>query len=402
MDLTYDQLMVFAKEKLQELSYSKHTISRFNRYWVRCSNYIKQKGATLFTQDLADSFFEETYEFAMETLPKGANRNLIDCRRALTILLDIQNGATICRRVPVKNITLPGCYQHIIKEFVCVIMEEYSANTVKQARLKVELFLDFLCHAKCFSINQITKQHIVDFCKARQNLSHSTRSNDVYALRKFFAFLNETGYITINYIDCIPKIHQNRNGRIPSFYTSDEQAKILKMVDRSNPTGKRDYAIMLLAICYGMRIGDIKNVKLSSFKWVESTITFTQMKTGENVILPLLPNVATAVIDYLRNGRPETDSKFLFVRHYAPYCEYTQSNKLYEIISKYIHMAGLDFHQRKRGFHSMRHSIASNMLNQGVPLPTISEILGHTSTESTTIYTKISTDQLRGCALEVE
>lgn len=402
MDLTCEQLIKLAMEQLRELSYSRHTISRFERCWNLYLNYMEQKGTAAFTQDSAESFFEETYGYSMDSLPKKAGRNIIDCRRALIILLDIQSKGTFCRRVPVKNITLPECYQHLIEEFTHVIMEGYSSNTVKQVRLKVELLLDFLCRDKCCSINQITKQHIIDFCKARQNLSHSTRSNDVYALRKFFAFLNETGYITTNYIDCIPKIHQNRNGRIPSFYTSDEQMKILKMADRSNPTGKRDYAIMLLAICYGMRIGDIKNLKLSAFKWAESTITFTQMKTGENVVLPLLPNVATAVIDYLRNGRPETDSKYLFVRHYAPYCEYTQSNKLYEIISKYIHMAGLDFHQRKRGFHSMRHSIASNMLSQGVPLPTISEILGHTSTESTTIYTKISTDQLKACALEVE
>jgi site-specific recombinase XerD len=118
---------------------------------------------------------------------------------------------------------------------------------------------------------------------------------------------------------------------------------------------------------------------------------------------PLLDDVAAALVDYFKNGRPETSCRNIFVRHNAPYEAFGQDDNLHYIINKYMKISGFtDFHHRKRGLHSLRHSIAGNMLNQGVPMPTISEVLGHSSTDTTMIYTKIGTGQLRNCALEVD
>ena len=132
-------------------------------------------------------------------------------------------------------------------------------------------------------------------------------------------------------------------------------------------------------------------------------ISFVISKTGVRTTLPLLDDIATALIDYFQNGRPETTCRNVFVRHNAPYDEFGENDNLHHIITKYMHFAGFtDLHNKKHGLHTLRHSIAGNMLDQGIPMATISEIMGHSSTETTMIYTKIGVSQLRSCALEVE
>lgn len=107
-----------------------------------------------------------------------------------------------------------------------------------------------------------------------------------------------------------------------------------------------------------------------------------------------------AVIDYLKFGRPVSGSDTVFLSHKYPFKDFNPSS-LYRIVSEYIHKAGLTVQGKKRGPHSLRHSLASRLLEENVPLPVISEILGHANTETTAVYLSIGIDQLRRCALEV-
>lgn len=402
MDISCEELISAVSESMKSLRYSPTTFYHFTKHWQALLEYMKSNNLDSFSEEAAADFFQNTFGLPIYDLPRGCKRELIDCRRALILLKEYQDNGQLCRKVAGLRHRLPDCYHSIITEFQQHLSESKSPKTMKGVLRITKTFLEFLYSTDFSALDQITSQHIANFWKGQTLLSHTTQENAAYALRKFFNFLHERGYSSLNYAEYLPKVHGNRKGHIPSFYTADEIISILKMVDRSSPVGKRDYAMMLLAIRYGMRIGDIKNLKFSSFKWREAKIAFTQSKTGVDMTLPLLPEVATAVIDYLKNGRPSTDCKFLFVRHCAPYDEFAKGNTLYNTISRYITMAGLDHHRRKRGFHSLRHSVAGNMLNQGVPLPTIAGVIGHASTESTMIYTKIGTEQLSLCALEVD
>lgn len=188
--------------------------------------------------------------------------------------------------------------------------------------------------------------------------------------------------------------------KIPSIYTKEEVDAILNAIDRANPQGKRDYAMALLAARYGLRVSDIIGLRFRNIIWDENKIVIVQQKTKKKVTLPLSEEVGTAIIDYLKNGRPNIDLPYVFITVMAPYRELS-SNILCANISEWMRSAGINSTGKKRGPHALRHSLATNLLATNNPIPVISEILGHTTTESTTTYTKVSIDMLRQCALDV-
>ena len=219
----------------------------------------------------------------------------------------------------------------------------------------------------------------------------------------FFSFLYERGYIADDLIPMLPKVRTPRNASIPYVWSKDDIQKLLSAIDRDDPKGKRDYAILLIAIRLGLRIGDIRNLKKSSIDWNRKTINLKMVKTGQPIELPLLKDIGWAIIDYLQNGRPATNSECLFVRHKAPFNAFGGRNAFNKELHRYILKAGLNMPgDRWHGMHSLRSTLAGNMLEIKSPLPIISEALGHQSVNTTSIYLKIDIEGLRKCALDPE
>ncbi len=119
--------------------------------------------------------------------------------------------------------------------------------------------------------------------------------------------------------------------------------------------------------------------------------------------MPLLKDVGWAVIDYLQNGRPVSDSPIVFLRHMAPIEPFSDEDHLHQVIVKHMRMAKLPVSEKKKiGMHSLRHTLATTLMEQQTPIQEIADILGHQSTESTPIYLKSSLNLLRECALSPE
>ncbi len=188
--------------------------------------------------------------------------------------------------------------------------------------------------------------------------------------------------------------------KIPSVYTTEEVEKIIAIPDRSSPVGKRDYAMVLLAARYGLRVSDIISLQFKNIDWENNLIKICQAKTGRTVSLPLSEEVGCALIDYIKYGRPNTNLPYIFIKSFAPYKELS-AGVLSLNIAKWIRIAGINPNNRRTGAHALRHSLATNLLNINETLPVISEILGHTTTQSTSTYLRVSYEQLRQCALDV-
>jgi integrase len=201
----------------------------------------------------------------------------------------------------------------------------------------------------------------------------------------------------------LPKIHVPRDAAIPSVWDQELLIRLLAAVDRTSAKGKRDYAVLLLACRLGLRAGDIRTLKLDQLHWNDSTIEVTQSKTGTPLILPLTNEVGEALIDYLKSGRPATTHREVFLKVNPPFDPFAADSNLHHIVSYWRRLAGVQFRTaRKRGLHSLRHTLATRLLQKGTPLPTIAEILGHTSLESTRIYAKADVESLRSVALDPE
>jgi len=199
------------------------------------------------------------------------------------------------------------------------------------------------------------------------------------------------------------KVYVPNSRRVPSAYSSEEVDSLLNAVDTSNPVGKRDYAILILAARLGLRISDIRLLAFENIDWVSNQIRLTQCKTENEVVLPFSEEIGWAIIDYVRDARPKTESRYVFVRHTPPHEAFSSSYNFTYMIGKYFHRAGIFVPPGKHhGLHSLRHSLASNMLATGAPLPIVSDVLGHSDTKSTSTYLKVDITQLRDCALDID
>ena len=164
--------------------------------------------------------------------------------------------------------------------------------------------------------------------------------------------------------------------------------------------GKRDYAVLLLAITYGLRNSDIVNLKFENIDWIQNKIRIVQYKTTKNLELELTENVKIALLDYVKNSRPNFKSDYIFLKFRMPY-EYSGNKSLYMSIRKYIDKSNININDRKKGLHACRHSCATNLLTNNVELPVITGILGHSSMDITKTYLSVDIEQLKKISLEV-
>jgi integrase len=199
----------------------------------------------------------------------------------------------------------------------------------------------------------------------------------------------------------VPSVKCSKKSKVPSAYTQEEIQRMLSAVDRGNPKGKRDYAILLIAVRLGLRASDICGLTFDHFKWESNTIELRQEKTEELLVLPLFNDVGEAVIDYIKYGRPAVQAREIFLRLSAP-IERMSYPTLHSIVTEYLNKTGISIPEgKKHGPHALRHSLASALLHNNTPMPVISEILGHTDTQTTTVYLKIDILHLRDYALNV-
>lgn len=292
-------------------------------------------------------------------------------------------------------------YQSIVEQYLS--LNEFSgkaAETLRGKRVTIIAFCNYLGDNGIESINLCQQKHVVDFMENISILSTSTKSGKAFILRHFFNFLYSQNLISYSGKELFPVIVTNKRDRILSFYSKDEIKKLISNVDNSTTSGKRDFLVVLLAAELGMRSSDICRLKVSDIHWERNTIEFTQFKTGVFNQLPLLENIKFALIDYLRSSRPTCDSPLLFIGLKNGY-GMISSSQMHSTVSKYFKLSGIDISKRKHGPHALRHSLASNLLQNNTPMYVIKDVLGHTNLNTTKIYLNIDFNTLKHFALEV-
>lgn len=228
-----------------------------------------------------------------------------------------------------------------------------------------------------------------------------TVEHKLCALRSLLRFAAGHGLVDAAVPGAVPAAKSSRQARIPSVWDPGEVTRILAAIDRANPCGKRDYAIILLITRLGLRGVDVKGLRFADFDWPGNRLSVVQAKTGQRVALPLLRDVGWAVIDYLRHGRPRSDCPQVFLRHTAPIGPFSDQDHLHQILVKHARTAHVALgEQRRHGMHSLRHTLATRLMEQGTPVEQIAEVLGHQSTTSTGVYLKSSLGRLAQCALD--
>jgi len=271
-----------------------------------------------------------------------------------------------------------------------------SEITIKDYRLYLSEFLSHLNTLNVKHVNQITDNHILTFFSSRP----TNQINVVSALRVLFRFWKKEHIVDNQYDGLFDTYKVRQRERVPSYFTPTDILKIENSISRSSGIGKRNYAMVLLASRLGLRASDIAGLQFSMIDWDKDVITLAMKKTRKIIELPLLADVGNAIIDYLKHGRPKSELQTVFISSRAPYVAATKE-MVCSAINSIICKSGVDVTSKHHGPHSLRHSLASAMLEGGATIPVISESLGHRSTKTTMTYLKIDIKSLLKCALPV-
>jgi site-specific recombinase XerD len=217
-------------------------------------------------------------------------------------------------------------------------------------------------------------------------------------LRAFLRFLFLSAELSSDLSSLVTSPRRYRLQSLPAVLEWQDVQKIVETVDVSTKAGLQHYAILLLLTTYGLRAGEVARLRLDDINWRDETIHIAPGKTGKDLYLPLTAPVGNAIFAYLRDRRPASQHREIFLLTRAPWTPLKSCNIGY-VVRRHIKLA--DFHPLHSGPHLLRHSFATHLVRQGASLKEVGDLLGHRNPDSTHTYTKTATNRLREVALEV-
>ncbi|KAB2951505.1 tyrosine-type recombinase/integrase [Heliorestis acidaminivorans] len=392
-------------KELERLNYAYNTVCGLRASFKRICAFAQDRNELYFSENLGKEYLKEKYscttDYYLESFPPKAKQAI----RSVRLLGDYQLHGVVIRRIKKrKGYVKPPQFEAVLTAYEKECKSnEYSLRGMRTRLQRLFFFVDYLSLRRVADVSAITPEIISDYVISIYPNHEKSIGSILTTLRVFLRFLYLNEYIKQDLSLTVPKQNKYYYPPVPSTWEPDEVRRMLDAIDRGSPLGKRDYAILLLVAKLGIRAGDIKALKLSDLNWTSKTITITQQKTKVEVAYPILHDVGWALIDYLQHARPLCDTPYLFVRLNAPFEAFGENANLHNIITKYTRLAGIAIPRGKRhGLHSLRHSLASTLLEQGASLAVISEILGHVDSKSTSVYLHADMKGLRACALDPE
>jgi site-specific recombinase XerD len=396
------ELIQDLEQELLRLGYSEGSMKFYRNRWKKIIQFAEERNEIFYSEQLGISYAEHYYQILEKDYDKTLSQKDTQELRIIRMIGDFQIHNSVLRRYYKHNELLTNSYYiSISKDFRKYCEQKgYSKVTIDHYVKQSERFMDYLVSQGILDCRNIELPIINSYIRTLAGYTYKTVEQNICSIRSFLRYLLAQDILRTDLASKTPMIQARKQTRIPSVWTKEELDALIKAIDRGNPKGKRDYAIILLACVLGLRVSDIKSLTYDCFHWKSNKLIFTQSKTRETVSLPIPSEVGWAVIDYLKYGRPEVDSSIIFVRHVAPFLPFSENNHLHQIIRDYMRIAHLPISKKHRGMHSLRHTAASRMLEHDIPLSVISDILGHTDTDSTGIYLKVDVSKLKECCLD--
>jgi Site-specific recombinase XerD len=270
-------------------------------------------------------------------------------------------------------------------------------KTIQNYKRIISNFVEYLLEHEISSISGIIEDCIVKFIESRQY----RQKEYIETVRRFLNYLYKEHLIANDYSCVLRSLGKNvKHVKMPSFYSPGEIRQLEESISRTSNVGKRDYAMVTLCSRLGLRVSDVANLSFKDINWDNNSINIIQYKTGNPLTLPLLPVVGNAIIDYLKNARPKSISSNIFLSCRPPYGEMNPGS-VHGAIAVAFRESGVDFGDRHHGGHALRFSLAQRMLDKSIPIPVISEILGHAEVDTTRTYIRIDLVHMMRCVLNI-
>ena len=250
------------------------------------------------------------------------------------------------------------------------------------------------------SLSCLTGVDVLDYITEHADLHRggSWRDSLCSLTRSFLRYLRWEGIVDVDLDRVVPTVPHWRLQSIPRHLPWEQVQALLESVDTSTELGLRDKAVLVLIATLGLRNQEVRKLCLADIRWRASEIRLTETKGRREHALPLPQEVGEAISEYLIHGRPRTaDVPNVFLKHRAPQGAIPSAGGIGYIVRKHLLRAKIT--APSYGAHLLRHSLATRMVNQGVAIKQVADVLGHTSIDTTAIYTKVDTKNLAAVAL---
>ncbi len=249
------------------------------------------------------------------------------------------------------------------------------------------------------SLGRLSRADVLIFISSALNdgRSPSWRSHVASQTRCFLRFLGGEGHAPVGLERAVPRTARWRLASVPRHLPWEKVRQLIDSVSTFHSVGLRDKAVLLLLAMLGLRSGEVRRLQLPDVRWRSGELHLPKTKSSKARVLPMPHEVGAALADYVLHGRPAVDLPEVFVTHRAPRTAFASSAGIGGIVADHLRRSGIA--APCRGAHLLRHSMATRLVNAGVPIKTIADVLGHQSIDTTAIYTKVDVTRLAMAAL---
>jgi len=317
-------------------------------------------------------------------------------RAALKRLLSVlRNAGTIAPA------TLPVTPQdQIFEEFGDYLRRErgLAPKSIIRHLPVIRRFLHEVCAAGVSDLGKISQEDVTRYIERHaRDWSAVSGKAMCWSLRAFLRYLHHRGLNPLALAGCVPSIRRWKLASLPTYLSAAQVQKVLDGCDRTTTLGRRDFAILMMLAKLGLRANEVATLTLDDIDW-RSGEMLVRAKGRQRTRMPMPPGVGAAIVAYLRDGRPTSSCRLLFLRTLAPHVGFASGCAITMIAKTALERAGIRGYAHQ-GAHLFRHSLATELLRSGATLSEIGQLLRHESHDTTRIYAKVDIEALRTLSL---
>ena len=395
------QIKNIRKEALG-IGFSISTMDEYLRIW---NKFIYWKSTNSFVYNEKDyiDFLLDYYKFDVNSYTNKSRSLYQQLMRSKRILDDFDTYKIFMQKRSLPSSLYsdyPSNWNVVLDNYLDYLknVRQNSNNSIIIKKRYLTNLLSYFNKNGLNELNNFSKTLIVDFVNKTIEKGNISKRRNFYVLRDFLSYLFIENIVLEDLSYYIPIMKQIRKRKLPTYLSVGDVEKLLDSIPKERKIDIRNYTIILIAARLGLRISDILNIKLKDIDWKNYKLNVIQPKTNNLNILPLSKEVGWAIINYIKNSRPKCNNEYLFVKMKYPFEKMEQFNNF----NKYFEKCNLE-ENIKKGIHNLRHSFATNMLDNDIPIHIISSVLGHSDINTTSsTYIKIDTKNLKKVCLEVD
>lgn len=375
---------------------SGDTVARYGKCCEAVAEFCDRRGFDALSVSVVDEFVTCQRERARRGEIGRNRRNALV--KTARMMLQFQRTGQMTWRMMSPDPGLSESSAEVLERFAAAAGQEVAPGSVRLLVGETRLFLAYLDRIGRGSLGAVTVGDVRGFMVEMAPKRPAGIGNVVWSLKRFFAFLNVAVLSDVRVGGLLAHASPRRVRALPCF-TREETARLLDGIETETPCGKRDHAMVVLAVSTGLRCCDIVALRLDEIDWRSDEIRLVQTKTSRPLVLPLPALAGNAVAEWILHGRPDCDAPEVFVRLKAPLVKLGDSTGS-TLMRRRLARAGID-HTAGDGksFHALRRTTGTRLIESGAGLPLAAQVLGHARIDSSRRYFALASEQIRQCCL---